>query len=276
MTEEEAIRRSQTAVTRSRIVEDLLDLGLKANDRVIVHTSMSKIGWVCGGTAAVIGALQDVLTEKGTLIMPAHSADVSDPADWSNPSVPRDWFDSIYREMPAFDPARTPTLGMGRVAEVFRTYPDVGRSRHPIYSFSVWGAYRDQIVDNHPYNNGLGPNSPLGAIYRCQGRVLLIGVGYRKNTSMHLGEVFSGRLKKVKRMSPVRISGERQWIHYQDWDYHEERFAEIGRHFEQEFGQSPAVRKGMIGQAPSILLDQKEVVDYTAAYLRKQRRTALQ
>lgn len=276
MTEEAAIKHSKLPITRSRIVNDLHELGVRAGDKIIVHTSMSKIGWVCGGARTVIEALQEAVTETGLLVMPTHSADVSDPAEWGNPAVPRSWYRAIYQEMPAFDPMKTPTLGMGPVAELFRTCPGVQRSNHPIYSFAAWGNMKASAVGNHGLNDGLGMRSPLGEIYKNHGRIVLIGVSYRKNTSMHLGEIMSGRLQKTKRMSPIDVNGQRKWLRYWDWDYHEETFEKIGRLFEQTAAASSAIRKGLIGQACSLLLDQKMIVDFTAAYLKTCHQTILQ
>ncbi|HXL37529.1 MAG TPA: AAC(3) family N-acetyltransferase [Ktedonobacteraceae bacterium] len=47
-----------------------------------VHCSLSKLGWVCGGPVAVVQALMDVVTETGTLLVPTHSPNYTDPANW--------------------------------------------------------------------------------------------------------------------------------------------------------------------------------------------------
>ncbi|RYL94241.1 AAC(3) family N-acetyltransferase [Sporolactobacillus sp. THM7-4] len=269
MSEIDAIKRTKTVITRSSLARDFRALGLKRGMTVIVHTSMSKIGWVCGGPVAVIEALQDVLTPEGLLVMPAHSADVSDPRDWENPPVPKSWWEAIYQEMPAFDPDRTPTLGMGRVAECFRTFPGVKRSAHPIYSFTAWGAGAEQFVSGHDLNDGLGKTSPLGKIYDCDGFVLLIGVDYGNNTSMHLGECLARRLQSIRRASPVNVQGERKWVTYQDWDYHEEQFSRIGRAFEASGSNHDAWKRGWVGQAKSTLMSQRAIVDFTTNIIRK-------
>ncbi|MCO7177063.1 aminoglycoside N(3)-acetyltransferase [Sporolactobacillus kofuensis] len=268
MSEAEVIKRSKVAVTRASLIKDLNKIGLAKGMTVIVHSSLSKVGWVCGGPVALISALQTVLTPSGTLVMPAHSADVSDPADWENPPVPSAWMHDIYREMPAFDPLRTPTCGMGRVAEAFRSFPDVRRSNHPIYSFAAWGAHRDELTRRHPLDSGLGKDSPLGKIYQLGGYVLLIGVGYGNNTSMHLGEYLSGMLEMVDRSSPVRINGRRQWVTYQDGDYHEEIFDQIGKAFEASNPGRDVLRMRHVGDADALFLSQKAIVDFTANYIR--------
>lgn len=269
MTEKDVIKRSKRPITCSLLIRDLHQLGLKAGDLVIVHTAMSHIGWVCGGALTVIEALQQVLTSEGTLVMPAHSADVSDPADWSDPAVPDAWLEAIYHEMPAFDPGRTPTLGMGTVAEVFRNCPDVSRSRHPIYSFAAWGRDRETLLSRHTLDDGLGMESPLGQIYQRDGRVLLIGVGHGNDTSMHLGEMLSGRLVQVSRKSPILVHGQREWVSYRDWDYHEERFPKIGKLFKKTYANTPYFREGFLGDAQALLFSQKKIVDFTAHFLKK-------
>ena len=127
-------------VTRSSLASDLRALGLVEGATVIVHTSMARLGPVIGGAQAVIVALLDTLGERGTLVMPAHSGQLSDPAHWRAPPAPEAWWDTIRQEMPAYDPALTPTRNMGAVAESFRTYPGVRRSAHPQVVCCPWTA----------------------------------------------------------------------------------------------------------------------------------------
>ena len=53
----------------------------------MVHSSLSKIGWVCGAEVSVIQALLEVVGEEGTIVMPAHTGDNSDPSVWENPPI---------------------------------------------------------------------------------------------------------------------------------------------------------------------------------------------
>ncbi|MFW6269831.1 MAG: aminoglycoside N(3)-acetyltransferase, partial [Bacillota bacterium] len=162
--------------------------GLKAGSTVIVHSSLSSLGWVCGGPVALIEALREVITVEGNIVMPAHSGDYSDPKYWENPPVPEEWWSTIRQEMPPFQPGITPTRGVGVVPETFRQYPDVHRSDHPASSFAAWGQKAEEIISNHDLDYALGENSPLAKIYELEGLILLIGVDHDRNTSLHLAE----------------------------------------------------------------------------------------
>ena len=123
--------------TRENLVSDLGALGLVAGDTVLVHSSLSAIGFVVGGAQAVVLALLDVLGTEGTLVAPTHSGDLSDPSRWENPPVPVDWWPVIRETMPAFDASLTPTRKMGIIAEVIRHLPQALRSAHPAVSSAL-------------------------------------------------------------------------------------------------------------------------------------------
>ena len=106
---------------------------------IIVHSSLSSIGWCCGGASAVVMALMKVITKDGLIMMPTHSSTLSEPSMWQNPPVPESWWSKIRETMPAFNPRTTPTEHMGKIPEVFRSFERVERSYHPSNSFAVWG-----------------------------------------------------------------------------------------------------------------------------------------
>ena len=79
MSEADAITQADAPRTRASLAADLRTLGVEAGDTLLVHSSLKSLGWVAGGTPAVIGALQDVLTESGTLVMPTFTGHLTDP-----------------------------------------------------------------------------------------------------------------------------------------------------------------------------------------------------
>jgi aminoglycoside 3-N-acetyltransferase len=100
---------SDVPITLSSLKDDFKSLGIREGSTLLVHSSLSSLGWVCGGAVAVIQALEDTLGDEGTLVMPTLSANLSDPSIWQHPTVPESWWETIRRELPAYDPDLTPT-----------------------------------------------------------------------------------------------------------------------------------------------------------------------
>lgn len=263
MTELEIIQKSDQPLTRESLVDELRKLGVQSGIVLLVHSSLSRLGWVNGGPVAVIQALQDVLTTEGTLVMPTHSGGLSDPAPWQNPPVPESWFQIIRATMPAFDPQRTPTSGMGRVPELFRTWPDVVRSNHPQMSFAAWGKYAEFVTEGHGLDNGLGETSPLARVYDLDGYVLLLGVGYDSNTSFHLAEYRAPMAKPDTPGTSMMVDSRRQWVTFSDIEIDDDSFLAIGKAFD-ETGQ---VVIGKVGAAESRLYRQREGVDFAEMWI---------
>jgi len=149
MPEQDIIQRTANPLTKDGLVHDARRLGVSPGDVLLVHSSLSAIGWVVGGARTVIEALIEAVSPDGTLVMPAFSGDLSDPSDWRNPPVPSSWIDRIREAMPAFDPDRTPTRQMGCIAETFRKWPGAMRSIHPVSSMTALGPHAMRIVERH-------------------------------------------------------------------------------------------------------------------------------
>ena len=169
MPEGQVVRKTKTLATVGSLQSELTALGIEKGMVLLVHSSLSALGWVCGGAVAVIIALQEVLGETGTLVMPTHSTDLSEPGQWENPPVPESWWQTIRETMPVYDPDLTPTRSMGKIAETFRKQKDVLRSGHPQSSFSARGPQASYVVNNHAFAFGMGECSPLARIYDLQG-----------------------------------------------------------------------------------------------------------
>ena len=267
MKEDELIDRTPEPRTRLSLAADLRQLGLEPGAVVIVHSSLSSLGWVCGGSETVVLALMDVLTESGTLVMPTHSAEYSDPGKWKNPPVPESWLEAIRENMPAFDPRTVPTLGMGRIPETFRSWPKALRSSHPAFSFAAWGRHASFVTGDHSLDYSLGEGSPLARIYELYGEVLLVGVGYESNTSFHLAEYRAPAVRRSEDGAPIVEGGQRVWKTYTDIELNEEVFGQIGADFEKAVG----VRSFGVGSAQAKLFSQQRAVDFAREWLARGR-----
>jgi len=271
MSERDVIDKTRVPATVTSLTHDLLELGIRPDMVLLVHSSLSALGWVCGGAVAVIQALVETVGSEGTLVMPTFSTDLTDPENWQNPPVPEDWKDTIRAEMPAFDSQRTPTREMGRIAETFRTWPGVLRSMHPHCSFSAWGKHARRIVEGHHLDNALGEGSPLARIYELDGHVLLLGVGHANNSSLHLAEyraTYPGKHDEING-APMLVDGKRQWVDVRDLVLDIEDFVQIGEAFA---AATQAVQEGSVGAGKALLMPQRPLVDFAVEWMETHRR----
>ncbi len=256
-------------VSFTRLSVDLAGLGVGEGNVLLVHSSLSAIGWITGGGETLIRALLVAVGESGTLVMPAHSGALSDPGLWENPPVPLSWHESIRKEMPPFDNALTPTRGIGTVPELFR-------SRHPMDSFCAYGSEAGRICGTQVLENGLGEGSPLARIYELGGRILLIGCGHDSNTSLHLAEFRSewpGK-KRIHQGCPVSENDCRVWKWFEEFDYETDDFPACGKAFEESAG-SPGeseITQGCISLAEPRLISQPALVDFASKWFTVKRK----
>jgi aminoglycoside 3-N-acetyltransferase len=272
MSEEDVIKRTQDGpVTVSSLIADLSTLGVKPGMTLLVHSSLSALGWVCGGPVAVVLALEKILGPEGTLVMPAHSGDLSDPAEWENPPVPEDWWEPIRQTMPAYDPDLTPTRSVGIIPECFRKQKGVLRSLHPHFSFAARGAHAASIIEEHTLDFGLGEESPLARLFDLDSWILLLGVGHPNNTSLHLAEYRAAYPAKqlITCSAPVMVEDRRIWTGFQDIELSETDFEHIGEQFANETGMTYHSR---VGCAAATLIPQRPLVDYAVHWMERNRR----
>ena len=272
MSEGKVVQKTEIPATIDSLQADFSALGVRSGMVLLVHSSLSATGWVCGGAVAVIIALQEVLGATGTLVMPTHSTDLTEPSQWENPPVPESWWSVIREKMPAYHPDLTPTRSMGVIAETFRKQKGVLRSAHPHHSFCVYGHQASHITDNHSLEFGLGEGSPLARIYDLGGFVLLLGVGHDSNTSMHLAEyraTFSTK-RIVQEGAPISMMGSSQWTTFENIDLDSSDFERMGEAFLQsDLGHG--VHRGKVGLANCQLMPQRAVVDFAVEWLEKNR-----
>lgn len=254
--------------TRASLAHDLTTLGLSPADTLLVHSSLRSLGWVCGGAPAVIQALTDAIGAEGTLAVPTHTGDNSDPAQWSAPAVPASWWPTIREHSPAYDPQVTPTRGMGRIPETLRTWPGAVRSAHPQTSFAALGPRAHTLTRDHPLHCALGERSPLARLEQAHARVLLLGVDYASCTAFHLAEYRLPRpAEGPSSCAVLRPDRTRAWVTYTDVILNSADFDDLGAAFEA----TGAVTTGPVGQARARLFSLPRAVAFARSWMSEHR-----
>lgn len=249
--------------TRSSLASDLRSLGVASSSILLVHSSLSSLGFVCGGAEAVVLALLEVLGEKGTLVVPTHSSDNSDPTLWQHPPVPSEWWSEIRASMPAYNQRTTRTRLMGAISETVRTWPGVLRSAHPQTSFAAIGPQASGIVDGHALDCLLGGRSPLARLEERDAKVLLLGVGWDVCTAFHLAEYRSPSPTMENNSFAVMTNEGREWKTVGDVAVNGDDFGEMGESFEKV---GPVLR-GRVGRAAAKLFSVADAVRYAESWL---------
>lgn len=257
--------------TRLDLTVGLTALGVQPRDILLVHSSLKSLGWVPGGSVAVVQALLDAVGPDGTLVVPTQTAENSDPAGWSNPPVPRAWWPVIREQTPAFDPDRSPSQHMGAIAEQVRTWPGARRSTHPQTSFAALGPRADEVVAVHDLDSQCGERSPLATLERLGARILLLGATFGSCTAFHLAEyrVPGAAAVKTNGAAVLTPDGDRQWVTFTDLDLDEGDFDRIGEHLMA----TGAVNSGRVGEADCHLVDLPVAVAAAQAWMAAHRRT---
>lgn len=256
-------------ITKNDVISSFQKVGLKKGCTVMVHTSLSKIGYVCGGAQTVIEALIEVVSEEGTIMMPTQSWKNLGPESGVHWDVEEKYWNIIQENWPAYDKRITPTNTMGAVSEMFRSWPGSLRSDHPARSVTAWGKNAEYLVKNHDLSNIFGDGSPIGKLYEIDGDILLIGVDYDKNTSLHLADaraVYPGKHNCIEH-SAIKENGKRIWKEYETLYVDGEDFVQIGTAFEQSY----SVKKTTLGNTTIRFMKQRKLVDFAVDWIQANR-----
>ena len=164
------------AITQHDITTGLRELGLKAGDSVLTHSSLSSLGRVEGGADAVIGAIIEAVSPGGTVLFPTLTG-----CEALSPENP-----------PVFDVLNTPCW-TGAIPETARRMPGFIRSAHPTHSVCAFGDRARWFTEDHEHcATPCGFGSPYDKLGQADGYILLIGITHSSNTSMHLMEEIAG------------------------------------------------------------------------------------
>jgi len=159
-------------ITESQLIEDLVAIGIEKGDTLLVHSSLSKMGYLKDGPKTFVDALLEVVGEEGNLLMP---------------TSPNSVFQLNYiQNTPFFDVLNSPSR-LGAITEYFRRLPDSVRSLNATEPVSAIGPLAEYFTKDHfnqltPYND----HSPFYKVGKQNGKILYIGVTLdNAGTSLH-------------------------------------------------------------------------------------------
>jgi aminoglycoside 3-N-acetyltransferase len=260
-------------VTRSGLIKDFVDLGVKPGGLVMLHASVKAVGWVVGGPDVVLNALRDVLGTRGTLMMYVGWED--NPYDLG--TWPEERRRAYLEECPAFDPATSrANRNWSILTEYLRTTPGACRSANPEKSMAAVGASAEWLTADHPLDYGFGPGSPLEKLCEAGGKVLLLGTPFDSVTLLHYAECLANVAQKrvVRYRMPVLVDGMRRWVDVEEFDSSDGiRNWGGGDYFEaivEEYLAGGHGRTGLVGTARSYLFDAKDLTAFGVAWMERE------
>jgi aminoglycoside N3'-acetyltransferase len=161
---------------------------------VCVHASLRSFGWVEGGARAVVDAL---LAEGCTVLVPAFASAFRVPPPAGRWLAQNAWSPDAGVPGAAAATGRgytpdTPEIDrdLGAIPAAVVATPGRRRGAHPSDSFAAVGPLADALIrGQRPLDN----YAPLRALAERDGAVVLMGVGLRKLTLLHLAEQRAGR-----------------------------------------------------------------------------------
>ena len=175
----------QKQITRADLVQDFHRFGIPFGGLLMVHSSLSSIGYVTGGADTVVDALLEVLGPEGTLVVPTFTDESA-----MNPSF-------------IFDPSSTPSM-VGAISEAVRRRPEAHRSIHGWHSVSAMGRLADAIAKDVGLSPWL-PDGPMSKVIDYGGEFMLLGVPYKRLTLVHLMEWECGVTYRPGRIVEVQM-----------------------------------------------------------------------
>ena len=156
-------------MTKQQLRDSLAELGIGKGMTLEVHSSLGSFGELEGGAVTVIDTLKELVTDEGSIFMPALRFSRELPLTDEDKKL------GITVKIKILSPDEEHTA-MGVVADTFRAMPDTFTGRDTI-STSGWGKHgREALTGGLDYaiHNG--------------GKALLLGVDIYKLTAMHYVE----------------------------------------------------------------------------------------
>lgn len=141
-------------VTQAQVVDCLVRLGIQPADGLLVHSAVQFLGKPSGGVGLYLEAIQQVTGPQGTVAVPTFNFDFAQGAP--------------------YDPAATPSKGMGAFSEYVRQHPQARRTAHPMQSLAIIGYYAGDLAGRDTLS-AFDPGSAFERMLELDFKLLLLG-----------------------------------------------------------------------------------------------------
>lgn len=239
-------------VTEQEIRRGLRDLGIRQDEALFAHSSLSSFGRVSGGAETVCRALLSAVGRSGTIAMPTFT-----------------WSANHARETVTFDVGNDPSE-TGLITETFRLLPGARRSDHPCHSIAAIGPLAGDLMGDGATPFGRG--SSMYRLYELDFRYLFLGCSFTACTALHVAEElcrvpyryyrsFTG--STIIRPDGTSVpSHAREFLSYKPFRNSFEKMEEI-------LQSRSLISYTTIGAARIMLTTARSVVDTAVEYLKK-------
>ena len=167
-------------ITRELLTRDLTRLGVRKGDCVMLHSSLSSLGWVEGGAATVVEAFLDAMGPEGTLLTPAFTGGA-----WTEHMALPDCRGVCPQD---FCPSRWASRE-GAIPNAALQRPGCLRGCHPTHSWIANGARcQEALRGQRECPTPCGRGNPFEKVVEWDGCIVILGVGVDTITLWHYYE----------------------------------------------------------------------------------------
>ena len=217
--------------------QQLSELGLCNGDVVMVHSSM-KAMQTKRTPEEIIGDIEAVIGEEGTLLMPALT------------------YENVTSENPVFDSGETePCVGL--MAKTFWRMEGVLRSINPTHSVCARGKLAHTLTVGHVMDDAaVGVHSPFMLLPCYKGKILFIGEVLNACTFMH-------GIEEIVKPPYIRpTEGKHYTVNGEKCAYRGGVAFGWGSKFQriEWILEEPDIRKGKLGEAKAYLIDSRALL----------------
>lgn len=240
--------------TKDTLLKQIKLMGIRPQDTLLIHSSMKAVGEVLGGADTVLDAFSEYL-KAGLLILPTHT--------WRQ----------INAEYNVFDVANEPSC-VGILTNLFRERPGVVRSWHPTHSVAALGADAEDFIAGEENMDSPCPREGCwGKLYDREAKILFLGANINRNTIIHGVEEWARIPNRVSSWhQDLMIKTPKGKLISRPMRRHESPIPDVSKNYgklEAPLFARGYARRGIIGDAESILVSVVPMVDLTLGFLRR-------